>query len=244
MSISEDENAWLQRGLGILCLFVFLIQLLSLLCASPGNADGQHFETFSTCKHATAAFSAGICSGVLGGLFSIAGPPTMILTLSYDIPKDEWRATNSLYMFLQLPVRMAAIVFFNPPRLNFPMLWIQVSISLAGGLAGLLIGNKLAPLVSQAAFRRALLLLLLLGGTSLAAAGTPIAMYCLLAASAGGLLLEMLLVLHRWRQRRAAARAADLAGPDAKHALDECRKSKGDSSDALVDTTSEHAVIV
>lgn len=214
------DSTWLQRALGLVLLFVFCLTLLAECQASGGRAadvspneakQALGYAPFSSPGRAIAILSTGLLSGLLGGLFAIPGPPTMLFALYARIGKDELRGTCAAQNALQLSVRLAALFALRNGQEAGPLgsetqlmdLGLASAVSLCGGFFGLLFGNRLAKRIDHQQFRDAILVFLLVGGASMVSAdfGTTVEVAVpALCATAGALYLGSSACL-RWRRR-------------------------------------------
>ena len=94
---------------------------------------------------------AGAISGVMGGLFSIGGPPVVIYFLQSEESADRYMATQSAYFVLSgiVTVSMKALSGF----VTVTVLWGLTS-GLVGMLAGSLLGKRMRAGVKTQLLRR------------------------------------------------------------------------------------------
>lgn len=164
------DNVWLKRTLGAVLVAVFLWRaFMEQRYRSPPSQKA--FPAFAW-PHFLAAAATGGASGLLGGLFSVPGPPAMIFVLLSGLGKDEWRGTSAVSAMISIPVRILAIIgSSHSPSELLERLWPEIAVSVLASLVGNCLGNVLAFKVTERVFREAILVFLLYGGATLLTAG-------------------------------------------------------------------------
>mmetsp|Transcript_46894 Transcript_46894/g.124628 ORF Transcript_46894/g.124628 Transcript_46894/m.124628 type:complete len:318 (-) Transcript_46894:107-1060(-) len=157
------DGVWLKRCLGAVLCAVFLWRAVVEWRFVRKPSSPTRFEVCQPRNLAMLAV-AGSASGVLGGIFSVGGPPFMVFVLVSGIGKDEWRSTQAVATTIMLPVRLTALLWTASRRTQLLALWPQCLIAFLSGLLGLAAGNCIAPHVSEQMFRNAILHFLFVGG--------------------------------------------------------------------------------
>lgn len=125
------------------------------------NEEGIHWEINSMWRALIVIF-IGICSGMLRGLYGVAGVPPMLFALTTNVKKDEFRASVSFAMMFSELVAVVQLLFFEK---NFHESdWVEYVSILIGAFVGLGIGNLLSRFFSQESFHILILYLILCGG--------------------------------------------------------------------------------
>lgn len=110
----------------------------------------------------------GVAGGVLGGMTTIFGPPVIMFLFALNLAKDEFvGSVSTIYLCTALPL-IAALAWYRVMGME-QFLWSSAAV--VPVFAGVLLGQRLRPLVSHLAFRRGLLVVLLLVGIRLLTRG-------------------------------------------------------------------------
>lgn len=111
-----------------------------------------------------AGLLAAIIGGVMGGLTSMWGPPIIMFLFMLKLDKDTWvRSVSGLYLLGSVPL---VLFYFNNGVLNGTTIWLSVGACLPA-MAGLLIGERIRPLINEALFRKILLITLFVVGLNM-----------------------------------------------------------------------------
>lgn len=86
-----------------------------------------------------AGLIAGMISGVMGGLFSIGGPPVVVYYLQSEKDTDSYMATISMYFLLS---GITSIIMKAASGFVTVNVWIGILVGLAGLVFGSFLGNK------------------------------------------------------------------------------------------------------
>jgi uncharacterized membrane protein YfcA len=105
--------------------------------------------------------TAGAASGVLAGSVGVNGPPLVIAFQATDMQPAPFRATLQVTFFVQATVAFA--LFWSQRLVVADVGWV-FAVGLPAAAVGALVGDRIAPRVHEAAFRKAVLVLLALSG--------------------------------------------------------------------------------
>ena len=130
--------------------------------------DGVEWKVNSI-KRALVLIVLGMISGLLRGLYGVAGIPIMFFALLTNINKDEFRASTAFAMILSESVSVIQLLIINN-NLEIAQIWQYVTI-IIGGFIGLIIGNKLSPYLNQQSFHVLIIYLIFCGAIILSTRG-------------------------------------------------------------------------
>lgn len=111
-----------------------------------------------------ARITAGLASGLLGGLFSISGPPMVLFLTSLDLDKTRFRVSFSWYSMVITTVAVISFIYSGLLTGEVLLLSLYLTPALFGGT---IIGNKLAGIFPGNAFKKACILVTLISGVML-----------------------------------------------------------------------------
>lgn len=132
-----------------------VILVVALLLASG--------KQLPTAEHAPGHIAVGTGSGLLNGLMTLGGPPIVLFLANARIPKQQFRATLSLFFCC---IAFANVVNFSRQAIYAePHLYLVLTL-LPCALIGASAGQKLQHYVSEYRFRQLTLVLMLLSGLS------------------------------------------------------------------------------
>ena len=120
-------------------------------------------------KRALVLIVLGICSGLLRGLWGVAGVPIMFFALLTNINKDEFRASTAFAMILSEGISVVQLLIIDGNLEKQQTL--QYFSILIGGFFGLLVGNKLSPYLNQQSFHILIIYLIFCGAIILTTRG-------------------------------------------------------------------------
>lgn len=140
-----------------------LRQLLGLLIVGVGLWMIRTPDPARAAWPPAAGFGAGVASGVLGGLFGLAGPAPVLYLHHRPLRSDQFRATLLLVLLVIDLLRGATYAALG----SLGGLWLAGIGLFPVSLLGSWCGERLHHRVSEEAFRRALSLLLVLMGVVL-----------------------------------------------------------------------------
>jgi uncharacterized membrane protein YfcA len=131
--VKSTEQKWLVLLLGIalFCLSIYFFFFSDKVRIRPTWYAG---------------LTAGVCSGVLSGLFSIGGPPVVIYYLQSEKDTDTYLATLSAYFILSgaVSISMKVAAGFVTETVLWGLLVGAVFMT-AGSLLGRLTGARISP---------------------------------------------------------------------------------------------------
>ncbi|MCA1767343.1 MAG: sulfite exporter TauE/SafE family protein, partial [Idiomarina sp.] len=146
LSINEQ---FIKLTLGIIILAVALIL-----------ASGKQLPT---AEHAPGHIAVGTGSGLLNGLMTLGGPPIVLFLANARIPKQQFRATLSLFFCC---IAIANVANFSRQSIYAePHLFLILTL-LPCALLGASFGHRLQHHVSEKRFRQLTLILMILSGLS------------------------------------------------------------------------------
>lgn len=132
-----------------------VILVLALLLASG--------KQLPTAEHTPGHIAVGTGSGLLNGLMTLGGPPIVLFLANARIPKQQFRATLSLFFCC---IAFANVVNFSRQAIYAePHLYLVLTL-LPCALIGASTGQKLQHHVSEYRFRQLTLVLMILSGLS------------------------------------------------------------------------------
>jgi uncharacterized membrane protein YfcA len=211
------RSLWAKRLLGGLFLSVAGVQTVARTCSRKEdhkqNLSIQDRKPVVTAAIVLAMFS----SGFFRGMFGIAGPPAMVLLLFFSTDRGVWRCTAASSRVVMLVAQGLLLGGFH--QAVEPKCWRMYLSLMAGGLAGLLVGNALAPLVDQATFQMWLVLFLVAGAMLMLCDGNPflskLSALLVVAAAVTTVVVPAILCgwrrgLENWQQHH----SVQLVGPD------------------------------
>mmetsp|Transcript_20982 Transcript_20982/g.65608 ORF Transcript_20982/g.65608 Transcript_20982/m.65608 type:complete len:335 (+) Transcript_20982:80-1084(+) len=171
--VRYGQSLWMKRLLGVLLLCVAASQLLqrmrrqaSLPSARPSiDAEPRSWSTTAAVALASSA------SGLLRGLFGVAGPPFMVLLMHFPVDRDKFRCVAAC--------QRVTVVFVQGCVLGLssditPACWRMYCTLMAGGVLGLTLGNTIASRVDKEAFQRWMLLFLSSGSLLMLCTGAKV----------------------------------------------------------------------
>lgn len=103
----------------------------------------------------------GSLSGVLGGLFSVSGPPIVLYMLASGEDNDSYMA--NLQMYFTITSFYSTLLRFFYGKIDVPVLLFS-GIGFIAVLAGLYLGNKLFNRLNPMTLRRIIYILMLISG--------------------------------------------------------------------------------
>lgn len=158
------RSLWMKRLLGILFLGLAFQQASSWKPPSELREDLDARKRHITMSVVAASMS----SGLLRGIFGVAGPPMMVLLRFYSIDRNLWRCLGSTVRLTMVATQGFMLGLRADLR---PECW-SVYLALAiGGLTGLSLGNSAAHRVDAATFDCWLLLFLGAGALMMLCSG-------------------------------------------------------------------------
>jgi len=147
------RSLWMKRFLGILFLGIALQQAFSWKPPSELREDLDARKRHITRSVVVASLS----SGLLRGIFGVAGPPMMVLLRFYSVDRNLWRCIGSTVRLTMVATQGSMLGLRADLR---PECWSVYLALVVGGLTGLALGNSAALRVDAAAFDCWLLLFL------------------------------------------------------------------------------------
>ena len=141
---------------------------LTLSSQQSTKDDGVEWKVDSI-KRALVLIVLGILSGLLRGLYGVAGVPIMFFALLTNINKDEFRASTAFAMILSESVSVIQLLIIEGNLDNTDT--AQYVLLLIGGFMGLLIGNKLSIYLDQHSFHILIMYLIFCGAIILTTRG-------------------------------------------------------------------------
>jgi uncharacterized protein len=117
----------------------------------------------------SAAWVAGVLSGVFGGLVGNQGSIRSAALLGFRVPKESFVATAAAVALCVDAVRLP--VYFAVQGQTILRLWPLVLLATAGVVAGTVLGTRVLRWIPERQFRNAVALLLILLGLYMIAAG-------------------------------------------------------------------------
>jgi uncharacterized membrane protein YfcA len=106
----------------------------------------------------TAAWIAGVLSGVLGGLVGNQGSIRSAAMLGFQVPKEAFVATATAVALFVDAARLP--VYFATQWRNIAAMWPEVFVATAGVIVGTVAGRRVLGRMPQRIFRRTIALLL------------------------------------------------------------------------------------
>eukprot|EP01084_Bolivina_argentea_P107015 191375_1 len=123
----------------------------------------------NSCVRIVVLIVMGMISGLLRGLWGVAGVPIMFFALLTNINKDEFRASTAFAMILSETVAVVQLLIMDKKlKKNHIMQYIVIII---GGFIGLIIGNYLSPYLNQHSFHILIMYLIFCGAVILTSRG-------------------------------------------------------------------------
>jgi uncharacterized membrane protein YfcA len=133
----------------------FVILAVALILASG--------KQLPTAEHAPGHIAVGTGSGLLNGLMTLGGPPIVLFLANARIPKQQFRATLSLFFCC---IAIANVANFSRQSIYAePHLYLILTL-LPCALIGASVGHRLQHQVSERRFRQFTLVLMILSGLS------------------------------------------------------------------------------
>lgn len=133
----------------------FVILAVALLLASG--------KQLPTAEHAPGHIAVGTGSGLLNGLMTLGGPPIVLFLANARVPKQQFRATLSLFFCC---IAIANVANFSRQSIYAePHLYLILTL-LPCALIGASVGHRLQHHVSEKRFRQFTLILMTLSGLS------------------------------------------------------------------------------
>lgn len=117
----------------------------------------------------TAAWIAGVLSGVLGGLVGNQGSIRSAAMLGFRVPKESFVATATAVALFVDAARLP--VYFITQWRDIAGVWPQVLVATVGAVIGTVAGRRVLGRMPQRAFRRTIALLLVALGVYMILAG-------------------------------------------------------------------------
>lgn len=186
LSILEHLEAYildLKHFLGFLFLATALFKVNGEVSAIISHAEEARtgitaevselkrpLENMQTCLWTALASAA---AGLLAGVYGTPGPPLMVWVSSYRVPKDEWRAVNSVIWTVGNMFRLFHIVYFQSvykPSVIVDVGWVLMFV----GAVGALVGAEASKWIGEYAFRLFIIILLIFGANTMMFAGKPV----------------------------------------------------------------------
>ncbi|MCK7458735.1 sulfite exporter TauE/SafE family protein [Idiomarina aminovorans] len=140
--------------------FIKLILGFIILAVALILASGKQLPT---AEHAPGHIAVGAGSGLLNGLMTLGGPPIVLFLANARIPKQQFRATLSLFFCC---IAIANVANFSRQSIYAETHLYLILALLPCALIGAGIGHKLQHHVSEQRFRQLTLLLMVLSGLS------------------------------------------------------------------------------
>lgn len=140
-------DLYLKKGLAVI-----------LVAISAAFLSGYRFKINHIIR---ARISAGITSGLLGGLFSISGPPMVLFLTSLNMDKTRFRVSFSWYSLVITSVALISYIISGLLTKDVLILSLILTPAL---LSGTFVGNRLAASFPTRAFSQACILVTLLSG--------------------------------------------------------------------------------
>ena len=140
--------------------FIKLILGIIILAVALILASGKQLPT---AEHAPGHIAVGTGSGLLNGLMTLGGPPIVLFLANARIPKQQFRATLSLFFCC---IAIANVANFSRQSIYAePHLFLILTL-LPCALLGASFGHRLQHHVSEKRFRQLTLILMILSGLS------------------------------------------------------------------------------
>ena len=179
----SEYTMTLKRLLGMLFLFVSFFKLrqeimLKVNCTANGsstskNSNNIFIDPFKEDSDKIVTIGAGICSGFLAGLYGTGGPPLMVWVSTYNVAKDEWRASNAMIWLVTNIFRVLYIIVFQE-RIESGDAVGLLSVLFIVGAIGAALGSKASEFLGEYSFRIVIIVLLILGANTMLFAGRPV----------------------------------------------------------------------
>jgi uncharacterized membrane protein YfcA len=134
-----------------------------ILAVALALASGKQFPT---AEHTPGHIAVGSSSGILNGLMTLGGPPIVLFLANARIPKQQFRATLSLFFCC---IAIANVFNFSRQAIYAEGHFYLILSLLPGALIGATVGHKLQHHVSEYRFRQLTLVLMMLSGVSVLA---------------------------------------------------------------------------
>ncbi|RUO68727.1 sulfite exporter TauE/SafE family protein [Idiomarina ramblicola] len=116
-----------------------------------------------TAEHTPGHIAVGTGSGLLNGLMTLGGPPIVLFLANARIPKQQFRATLSLFFCC---IAIANVANFSRQHIYAEPHFYLILALLPCALIGASVGQKLQHHVSERRFRQLTLVLMILSGLS------------------------------------------------------------------------------
>jgi uncharacterized membrane protein YfcA len=120
----------------------------------------------------------GGASGLMGGLYSVAGPPLMVMVASYNLDHMRWRGTSAVFRLFLALARVTAFGTAHIGRGGTSLYswddWPLYTVMIAASAAGVVLGNAAAPLVPVPIAKRSILALLMSASVLMLVSGSGV----------------------------------------------------------------------